>query len=209
MTRQVLEIWDVSRRKRLRILDDDPAAGLAVRDDQRLLVTAQDQVTDLRTGKTRYRALGDATADVLAFSPDGAYFAAGDALGHVTVWDGDVRHRIGVAGTGPGESVTALVFSPDGTTLAVAGSGGTIQLWDVASSRPLGAAFPTPGDLPLALAFDRNGTTLHAAGAHVRFQTYAIAPTQVAQQVCSRTGSGLSPADWKAYLPDIPYRRTC
>ncbi|MFE6665115.1 helix-turn-helix domain-containing protein [Streptomyces sp. NPDC057697] len=208
-TRQVVEVWDLPRGKLLRTLDDVPAGGMAVRDDQRLLVTARDQVTDLRTGNTRYRALGDGTADVLAFSPDGAYFAAGNALGHVTVWDGDVRDRVGATGTGPGESVTALVFSPDGATLAVAGSGGTVRLWDVASSRPLGSAFPTPGDLPLALAFDRDGTTLHAAGAHVRFQTYGIAPARVARQVCTRTGSGLSRARWKAYLPDIPYRRTC
>ncbi|MFJ4713488.1 helix-turn-helix domain-containing protein [Streptomyces sp. NPDC088785] len=209
MTRQVLEVWDVPRRTRLRTLDDISAQGMAVRDDQRLLVTGQDQVIDLRTGTTRYRALGDAIADVLAFSPDGAHFAAGDARGHVTVWDGGVRDRVGVAGTGPGESVTALVFSPDGATLAVAGSGGTVQLWDVASSRPLGSAFPTPGDLPLAIAFDRDGTTLYAAGSHVRFQAYGIAPAHVARQVCDRIGSGLSPTEWEAYLPDIPYRKTC
>ncbi|MEU8540991.1 DNA-binding protein [Streptomyces sp. NPDC048717] len=208
-TRQVVDAWDVPRGKRLRTLDDVSAQFMAIRDDQRLLVTAQDEVTDLRTGRTDYRALGEDVSDVLAFSPDGAYFAAGDAMGHVTVWDGDVRNRVGVAGTGPGEAVTALAFSPDGRTLAVSGSGGTVQLWDVASSRPLGSALPAPGDLPQALAFDRDGTTLYVAGSHVRLWRYDIAPTQVARQVCARTGSGLSRADWKAYLPDIPYRRTC
>ncbi|MEU7023592.1 DNA-binding protein [Streptomyces sp. NPDC046203] len=208
-TRQVVDAWDVPRGKRLRTLEDVSAQDMAIRDDQRLLVTAQDEVTDLRTGRTDYRALGEDMSDVLAFSPDGAYFAAGDAMGHVTVWDGDVRNRVGVAGTGPGESVTALAFSPDGRTLAVSGSGGTVQLWDVASSRPLGSPLPSPGDLAQALAFDRDGTTLYVAGSHVRLWRYGIAPAQVARQVCARTGSGLSRADWKAYLPDIPYRRTC
>ncbi|MFE6104982.1 helix-turn-helix domain-containing protein [Streptomyces laurentii] len=209
LTRQVLEAWDVPRGIRIRTLDDVSAQSMAIRDDQRLLVTAQGQVTDLRTGRTEYRALGDDMSDVLAFSPDGAYFAAGDAMGQVTVWDGDVRTRVGVAGTGPGESITALAFSPDGRTLAVSGSGGTVQLWDVASSRPLGSALPSPGDLPQALAFDRDGTTLYVAGSHVQLWMYDIAPAQVARQVCARTGSGLSRADWKAYLPGIPYRRTC
>ncbi|NEA20534.1 helix-turn-helix domain-containing protein [Streptomyces halstedii] len=208
-TRQVVEVWDVQRNERLRTLKGVPAGNMAVRDDQRMLVTGQDQMADLRTGQTEYRALGDGISDVLAFSPDGAYFAAGNAQGHVTVWDGEVRNRIGVAGTGPGESITALAFSPDGRTLAVAGSGGTVQLWDVTSSRPLGSALPTPGDLPHALAFDRDGTTLYAVGAHVQLRTYEIAPTQVAHQVCARTGSGLSHTDWKAYLPDISYRKTC
>ncbi|SFY44220.1 nSTAND1 domain-containing NTPase [Streptomyces atratus] len=207
--RQVVEVWDVQRNERLRTLNDVPAGGMAVRDDQRMLVTSQDQVADLRTGQTNYRTLGDGMSDVLAFSPDGAYFAAGDAMGHVTVWDGEVRNRIGVAKTGPGESITSLAFSPDGGTLAVAGSGGTVQLWDVASSRPLGSALPTPGDLPHALAFNQDGTTLSVAGAHVQLLTYDIAPAHVAHQVCARTGSPLSHTDWKAYLPDIPYRRTC
>ncbi|MFG2670875.1 DNA-binding protein [Streptomyces sp. NPDC048445] len=208
-TRQFLEVWDVRRNRRLRTLNDVPSGGMAVRDDQRLLVTGQDQVADLRTGRTNYRALGDGMSDVAAFSPDGAHFAAGDAQGRVTVWDGEVRNRVGVATTGPDESIAALAFSPDGATLAVAGSGGTVQLWDVASSRPLGSALPTAGDRPLALAFNRDGTTLYVTGTHARLRTYGIAPAQVAQQVCARTGSGLSLADWRAYLPDIPYRSTC
>lgn len=208
-TRQFLEVWDVQRNKRLRTLDDVPSGGVVVRDDQRLLVTAQEQVADLRTGRTAYRALGDGMPGVAAFSPDGEHFAAGDAQGRVTVWDGEVRNRVGAAGTGPDESIAALAFSPDGGTLAVAGSGGTVQLWDVASSRPLGSALPTAGDRPLGLAFNRDGTTLHVAGTHARLRTYGIAPAQVAHQVCARTGSGLSPADWRAYLPGIPYRSTC
>ncbi|MGW6348289.1 nSTAND1 domain-containing NTPase [Streptomyces sp. NPDC055080] len=208
-TRQVLEVWDIQRNKRRRTLNNVAAGGIAVRDDQRVLVTGQDQVADLRTGRTRYRALGDGMSDVLAFSPDGAHFAAGNAQGLVTVWDGEVRNRLGVAGTGPDESVTALAFSPDGVTLAVAGSGGTIQLWDVASSRPLGSPLPTSGDRPHTLAFDREGTALYVAGVHVWLRMYDIAPTRVAHQVCARTGSGLSPEAWKAYLPGLPYRSTC
>ncbi|MFF3176288.1 DNA-binding protein [Streptomyces sp. NPDC057900] len=208
-TRQFVEVWDVQRNKRLRTLDDVPSGGLAVRDDQRLLVTGQDQVADLRTGRTDHRTLGDGVSDVAAFSPDGAHFAAGDAQGRVTVWDGEVRDRVGAVTAGPGEATAALAFSPDGGTLAVAGSGGTVRLWDVASSRPLGSALPTAGDRPLGLAFDRDGTTLYVTGTHARLRTYGIAPARVADQVCARTGSGLSPAAWRAYLPGIPYRSTC
>ncbi|MER0247295.1 DNA-binding protein [Streptomyces sp. HSW2009] len=207
--REDVEVWDVPRNKRLRTLRNTPVTGLALRGDQHLLVTGQGQVTNPCTAQTHYRALGDDIADVLAFSPDGARFAAGDARGHVSVWNGGVRDRLGVMGTTPGEAVTALAFSPDGNTLAVAGSDGTVQLWDVASSRPLGSPLPTPGDLPRALAFNQNGTVLYVAGSHVRVRAYDIAPAEAARQVCTRAGSGLSRADWKKYLPGIPYRRTC
>ncbi|GAA3774645.1 helix-turn-helix domain-containing protein [Streptomyces phyllanthi] len=208
--RQVVEVWDLRRERRARTLNGISAAVMAVRDDQRTLVASPNRVADLRTGRSGYRALGDNEPAVLAFSPDGTYFAAGDRLGHVTVWDGDVRNRIGVlGGTGSDEIITALAFSPDGRTLAVAGDEGTVQLWDVASSRPLGSALPTPGDSPLTLAFDRDGTTLYVAGEHVPLRTYDVAPAHVVRQVCERAGSGLSRADWTTYLPDLPYERTC
>ncbi|BBC29182.1 hypothetical protein SGFS_004730 [Streptomyces graminofaciens] len=113
--------------------------------------------------------------------------------------------------------MAALAFSPDGETLAVTGDLGTVQLWDTDSHRLLGSSAPrllgsalsTPGDMIRSLAFGPDGGTLYAAGTHVPVQAYDIDPDRVAARLCARVGSGLSPADWRAYLRGIPYRAAC
>ncbi|WP_031079209.1 WD40 repeat domain-containing protein [Streptomyces sp. NRRL S-118] len=214
--REVLELWDVPGRKRLRTLAGFSGEELALRPDGGTVVSWADSVAELPSGRVRRRVLGGDDTTALAFSPDGTRLAAGDLLGRVTVWDGDLRARLGVLpGTHTGarhmedEAVSALAFSPDGTALAVAGNSGTLQWWDTASHRLLGAALPTPGDTIRALAFGPDGTTLRAAGAHVLVQSYDIDPGRTAASLCARLGTGLSPADWKTFVPGVPYRETC
>ncbi|MFB9607545.1 DNA-binding protein [Streptomyces roseofulvus] len=214
--REVLELWDVPARKRLRTLADFSGEELVLRPDGGTAVSWADSVADLPTGRVRRRVLGGDDTTALAFSPDGTRLAAGDLLGRVTIWDGDLRARLGtLAGTHTGarhvedEAVSALAFSPDATVLAVAGNSGTLQLWDTASHHLLGAALPTPGDTIRALAFAPDGTTLRAAGAHVLVQAYDIDPDRAAAALCARLGTGLSPSDWKTYAPGVPYRETC
>ncbi|WP_327731549.1 DNA-binding protein [Streptomyces sp. NBC_00487] len=214
--REVLELWDVRAGKRLRTLPGFAGEELVVRPDDGVVVSWQDSVADLSSGQVTQRVLGGDDTNALAFSPDGARLAVGDGLGRVTVWDGDLRERLGVLpGTytesrrAENEGVGALAFSPDGETLAVAGDLGTVQLWDTDSHRLLGSALSTPGDMIHSLAFGPDGGTLYGAGAHVPVQAYDIDPDRVAARLCARAGSGLSPADWRTYLPGIPYRATC
>ncbi|TPQ21736.1 helix-turn-helix domain-containing protein [Streptomyces sporangiiformans] len=223
----VVEVWDLRRDKkskgaeRARRTRSLPLPGFtgaitALHPDSRKLVSANGTIADLHSGRTTKRVLGDDDALALAFSPDGAYLAVADNGGRVTLWDGDLRRRVGIlsgtyADTGrenPG-SVQALAFSLDGRNLAVADDSGTVQLWDVPSNQRLGSALPTPGDGVSSLAFSENGTTLHVTSPHVPLQKYDLAPESLVHQVCTRVGSGLSPADWKTYLPDLPYERTC
>ncbi|MDV5149722.1 hypothetical protein R1T08_37865 [Streptomyces sp. SBC-4] len=61
----------------------------------------------------------------------------------------------------------------------------------------------------LSLAFGADGRTPHAAGARVPVQTYDIDPARAVTEVCRRAGETLSPAEWRTYLPGIPYRKVC
>ncbi|MEU4064115.1 hypothetical protein AB0F25_17070 [Streptomyces wedmorensis] len=77
------------------------------------------------------------------------------------------------------------------------------------SQQPLGIALPDAGGAVLSLAFGADGRTLHAAGARVPVQTYDIDPARAVTEVCRRAGGTLSPAEWRTYLPGIPYRKVC
>ncbi|MGW6268912.1 nSTAND1 domain-containing NTPase [Streptomyces sp. NPDC055060] len=220
LPKTVTEVWDLREQgqaRKARSLTGISGLGMIVRPDMGKVVDMSGAVADPRSGRVVRRTLTEDQTEALAFSADGAYLAASDSAGRVTLWDGDVHARIGVlAGTYTGapfpeaeSNVTALAFSPDGRTLAVAGLSGTLQLWDTASRSLLGSALPTPGDPIRSVAFTEDGDTLYTTGRNVRLQRYEIAPDRLVHQACARAGSGLSPENWKTYLPDIPYRRTC
>ncbi|GAA2120282.1 hypothetical protein [Streptomyces synnematoformans] len=204
-------VWDVRRHRLVRTF---PAINgrLALRPDERLLITSSGLVATLPRGMKPPGALSPGQTTALAFSQDGAYLAAGDASGRTVLWDGDLEQRLGVfapAGEATSPYVTALAFSPDGRTLAVAPSDGALQLWDTVSHRPLGAPLRTPGDSVQALAFTPDGSAVYAAAEHTSPRRYEITPQHAARDVCRRVGEGLSPEEWQAHLPGISYGRTC
>ncbi|MEV0254617.1 DNA-binding protein [Streptomyces sp. NPDC050732] len=222
-----LERWDLSTGRRAdmrsagsRLGSSIQAGGsgrlLAVRPDDALVVSSDDEVIDLRARRVRSLVLSDSGLPFAGtFSKDGTRFAVGDASGRVTIWDGELRRRLSVFnGTYTGDheserdSVGALAFSPDGRTLAVSGTG-SVQLWDVASGRSLGSPLPTSGQYISSVAFSDDGTALYASGARNPAERIDLDPERLLRRVCARAGSGLSRADWQTYLPDVPYRRTC
>jgi WD40 repeat protein/transcriptional regulator with XRE-family HTH domain len=211
-----VEVWDTVAHRRTATLSGLDAGGLALRPDGRLVAGA-DRYAELPSGRVRGRALADGRqVTALAFSPDGTRLAVGDGMGHVTLWDGDLRHRLGIltgtsdtASEGEPEAVGALAFSPDGSALAVGGQHGTLRLWDTVGQRLLGSDLPTPGDGIDTLAFTGDGATLYAGGANVLLQRHPVAPDDVVRVLCGRAGGGLTEAQWRTYVPDAPYRRVC
>jgi WD40 repeat protein len=211
------EVWDTARARRTRVLNELSGLALAVRPDGRLLV-GDSRWAALPSGPVNDRnlVLGDEVG-ALSFSADGSRLAAGDAKGRVALWDGRLRQRAGILrnvfpahpGENP-EQIGALALSPDGRTLAVGGDAGTLQLWDTESRQPLGTPLTTAGDAIESLSFSPDGTTVYAAGAHVPLQRYIIEPGRAVDDVCSRAGgAGLTRAQWRTYVGDVPYQRVC
>lgn len=211
------EVWDTRTHRRSRAMPGPSGAALAVRPEGSLLVGSDDQYADPASGKVTGRALADGReVTALAFSPDGSRLAVGDTTGHVTLWDGSLRHRAGaLTGTsdtvseGEPEAVEALAFSSDGSTLAVGGANGTLRLWDTEGQQLLGSDLPTPGDEIRSLAFAQDGGTVYASGPYVPLQRFPVAPDQAVRTICSRTGGGLTEAQWRTYVPDAPYEPVC
>ncbi|MFE3854080.1 WD40 repeat domain-containing protein [Streptomyces griseorubiginosus] len=211
------EVWDTREHRRSGTVRGLSGEELAVRPDGGLLVSSDDQYADPGSGKVTGRALADGRqVTALAFSPDGSRLAVGDSTGHVTLWDGEVRHRTGaLTGTsdtatqGEPEAVGALAFSSDGGTLAVGGTRGTLRLWDVEGQQLLGTDLPTSGDEIRSVAFAEDGGTVYAGSPHVPLQRLPIAPDQAVRTICGRTGGGLTEAQWRTYVPDAPYENVC
>ncbi len=219
------ETWDVSRHRRTAVLAGLSSSRLALRPDGGLLV-GDHRTAALPGGRAASRDLvkGDGIG-ALAFAPDGSRFAAGDQAGRVALWDGTLRQREGtlpnVFPTLPesmtdtimgdtSEAVSALAISPDGRTLAVGGEAGSLQLWDLVTQQPLGGPLTTPGDAIDTLAFGRDSSTVYAGSAHVPLQRYPIDPKRAVESVCARAGGGgLTRAQWRTYVRDVPYRRVC
>jgi WD40 repeat protein len=111
-------LWDVATRRSTAVLTDP-----------------RDAVTSpLATPNPNPVAL-----NAVAFSPNGALVAAGDADGHTYLWDVATGH-LAATFTDPkesGESVDAVAFSPSGTTMATADADGSTYLWNVATGRPI------------------------------------------------------------------------
>jgi WD40 repeat protein len=92
------------------------------------------QLFDAASGEERKPLSAGGKIDVrhVAFSRDGAYFAAGGSRGTFTVWDWGSRRRLAVLG-GHHAGISALTFSPDGSVIASGDSAGMVKLWDVAT----------------------------------------------------------------------------
>ncbi|MFJ4567697.1 hypothetical protein ACIP4U_29195 [Streptomyces caelestis] len=212
------EVWDTAsgRRESVITVSDPAGVHMAVRPDGGLVV-GDNRVARLPSGPGRAQDLvqGDQVS-ALAFRTDGRALAAGDQTGRVALWDGAVRHRARVLrnvfpaplGADP-EAVSALALSLDGHTLAVGGDAGTLQLWDTETQQPLGGPLPTPGEGITTLAFSADSGTLYAGSAHVPLQRYAVDTPRAEAKVCARAGGGLTRAQWRAYVPDVPFREVC
>ena len=86
-----------------------------------------------------------ATVTSVAFSPDGAFMAAGARDGAVTVWSTAeppaVPARVAAGLASFPNLVNVVQFAADGSTLAAAGSDGTVRIW---SDQRLDAAGRVP-----------------------------------------------------------------
>ncbi|MFJ5305442.1 hypothetical protein [Streptomyces sp. NPDC088350] len=206
------EVWDTVRRT-----GSDRPRALARAARAALVGGYRGPADDLPYGVTVPFDQGDGPYAV-ALSRDGRYLATGGGFGGVTLWRGrGIRTLAAVIPPAPGSAadctacsrVTALAFSPDGRTLAVGYGSGALRLWDVDARQSLGGSLGTPGDAILSLAFAADGGSVYAGGAHVPVQRYAVDPSAVVTRLCARAGRTLTAAEWRTYLPGVPYLRVC
>ncbi|WP_217555183.1 WD40 repeat domain-containing protein [Streptomyces sp. GbtcB6] len=176
-----------------------------------IALTYEGTLVDVATGRRRAGGVtGEDFLRTAVFSPDARYLAAEDANGRFTLWDAHTWRRLAVlrpAGATVVES--ALGFSADGMLLAASTADGSVQVWETARIRSAPATVPA-GDGPvLALGFTAGAGELHIATAHLADRSVPLGPQEGAAELCARAGGGATRAQWREYLPSVPYRVTC
>ena len=189
----------------------DKVSTIGVDRTGRIAVTSEGTLVDVASGKRRSGGVkGEDFLREAVFSPGMRYLAAEDDVGRLTLWDARTWRRIAVLRpTGSTTAVSAPAFSGDGSLFAASAADGSVQVWETARPRLPEATVPA-GDGPVrALGFGVDAGELHIATPHLPDRTSPLRPSRAATEVCARAGGGATEAEWRRYLPSVPYRDTC
>jgi WD40 repeat protein len=131
-----LRLWDLAANRDLALWPRPNAAllALAFAPDGKSLaaITGDEDVVrwELPGGKALPRLRDGSHGRCLAYSPDGAFLAAGcTSADPVLIWDLAKGSRL-QGFDHPAKAVRAIGFSPDGATLATGSDDGLIRLWE-------------------------------------------------------------------------------
>jgi WD40 repeat protein len=143
----------------------------------------------------------------VAFSPDGKYFASGNADGSITLWETGTFTKLDQTLKYDLAKVSSLAFSPDGKTLAAGYNDFVIIVWDVETRQRLIRPLFKHTNIVYDLAFSPDGKTLASAGSEIVLWT--MDPAQWIQKACRAAKRNLTQDEWKQYFPGQPYHQTC
>jgi WD40 repeat protein len=175
----------------------------------------RDHPWDVDTRRERGEPFKSESARSLAFSSDGRLLVVA-APETVTIWE-LARHlaaeplRAHSFSASDTVRVRDLALSPRGHILVTAEADKTLRLWDLARAAPLGE--PLESQSVNSLAFSPNGNMFASAG---RVGTFLWDPILVSddleawrERLCGIALRNLSEGEWRSFLPNEPYHKTC
>jgi WD40 repeat protein/class 3 adenylate cyclase/tRNA A-37 threonylcarbamoyl transferase component Bud32/energy-coupling factor transporter ATP-binding protein EcfA2 len=162
---------------------------------------------DARSGAERFERHPPGQARALALPPDSRTLLVATEDGAVHTLDARTgRERAPVIEVASA-AVFQLAVSPDGRLLATGDWTGEATVWDLRTHERVGDPFPkVPGVVP-QVAFEPNGrlllTELGSAS------EWPVDRPALQRFACRVAGRSLSRDEWRAVLPNQPYRRVC
>jgi WD40 repeat protein len=202
-------VWDLaSGREILRLLHDKSVRDVRFSPDGQYLAAEMSpgiriwkipggaMVVHLTSGRERE------SLDISGFSPDGRYLAA-TAERELILWKvGSWREVARLpCSCYTGESV----FSPDGKYIAIK-SGEQVSLWDWAARQEL---LRVPCGICTEIAFEPNGGLITAGWGDKALRVWSWKDEDLVADACRRLERNLTREEWRTYLGNEPYWRTC
>lgn len=202
-------LWQVPGGQRLKQVPRPRLLAWAVAADGRLvgLDSALLRLVDLETG----RPFGPR----LPFpAPPRDVWFSGDLKLVAATFDS----KIGIWDTGTGRQTGDWLrvgtpawrgaFSEDGRLFAFASQEKSLSVWDVRAGERIG---PDIGleDGPRSIAFTHGSAEVLSVGWGGRLTRLPTAVGPLITAVCARAGRALTEAEWRRYLPDRPYAKSC
>jgi WD40 repeat protein len=166
------------------------------------------RVLELETGTQRSVTV-PGFVRALAYSPDGAQLAAGDADGRVLIIDPAEASLSGQPAIMHDGLVTSVAYSADGSRFTSESTDGVVLMWEAATGRPIGPVQPGPPDRQARSTWSADGHTLlvmYNTGAVHAFETR---PEAWLDYACRTAARQLTDTEWEQLLPDRPYNPAC
>jgi WD40 repeat protein len=190
-------------------------------DSGRLATSSADgtaRVFRISTGREVWHTSAQSGVGSVAFSPDGRWLAAGSGR-MVRVYEAESGKE--VARLAHQAAVISLAFSPDSSSVASASYDYTVRVLQVATGREV-TRINLDGRAK-AMKFEEGGRILQTASSgrlesesvisaksdYISVQRELLRPDELIREACARLSRNLGEEQWKQYLGDRPYRKTC
>lgn len=181
-------------------------------DDKRLAAASENgtiQIWDVASQQPIFVPLNTGAITKMLFSPDGYRLAVALANedGKIQMWN--LYTRRSQPAILPGhEPIGSMAFSPDGTWLASGSTWGTVKLWDTVSLDSVGDGLKGQGEPITSLSFVDDNSLASASSDGAVWQ-WDIDPESWMKKLCGIANRPLSDGEWKKYIPNQLYARTC
>jgi WD40 repeat protein len=204
----VVRVWDRDlRREVFARIQAEPIEAIALDPTgDRLLAGGTDNrayLWDRKSGEPTLLPHGDRVVAV-AFSPSGDLLATGSYDSTACLWDGQSDRPL--QRLQHGDRVFAVAFLSD-THLGTASWDGTVRIWDVPSGLELVRFFHRDRISALAFHPDERRFLVGMDDGLVRME-YLRSEDLVAN-TCQNLPRNLTQEEWREFLVDEPYRKTC
>jgi WD40 repeat protein len=145
----------------------------------------------------------------VAFSPDGKTLASGGSDGLIFLWNIKTQQQWGEPLVGYTDSVNGVTFSPNGQVLASISTGRTIILWDIATRQRLGEPLIGHTSFVNTVAFSPDGKMLASGSDDLTIILWDVDIESWKVRACRIANRNLTQTEWKLYLGDTPYHKSC
>ncbi len=163
------------------------------------------KVWEVSSGRQHTRLFHNSMVNAISFSPDGRFLATASWDRTARVWE--VARGRQVTSFTHENGVESVTFSPDGRFLATASWDHTAGVWEISSNRQIARLTHESG--VTGIIFSPNGKYVATASGDGTAGVWLWKPEDLIAEAQTRLTRNLTKEEWKQYIGDELYRKTC